>query len=217
MTGIFPFLNIILSIILSFNCENLVHRLAPSKIRHKLACTDIKMSSKDPNFRNHVKQLREMFPQHSQSTIERVLSEKKNNIDRAITVLLDTPPSGSSGHSQPSSMKPKDKSSKHRHSGSSPSNFVHIFPPDFLRWPPDAEVQKETFGDVQPQSFEPQFVFEPTNMDVSNDFIEAFSNQPIERKSKHKVSQKDKKSQLKGWEKFKLKFKRKDGKTYSQI
>ncbi|OHT08376.1 hypothetical protein TRFO_23220 [Tritrichomonas foetus] len=172
------------------------------------------MSLRESDIRSRVKQLKEMLPQHSESTIERVLREKKGNIDSALTVLLSMS-SDSKSHSSSTSGSSKPKKSKeHKHKSHKKKAQVHIFPADFLRWPPDAEVVREGFDgndDITIKS-EPEFVYQPPTISLQSDIqvggFEAFS-QPI-------INSGYERPEVTGWAKFKAKMKR-GGKTYSQI
>ncbi|OHT07995.1 hypothetical protein TRFO_23704 [Tritrichomonas foetus] len=151
-----------------------------------------------------------MLPQHSISTIERVLKEKKGVVDAALTVLLDLPPessqAGPNSYSQPPAPSPKPKNKEHKHHSKRKAP-VHIFPADFLRWPPNAQVVKESFDTGAPTiTSEPEFVYQPPPpADYQADSFEAFSNTPTVGKKKSKS----------GWKRFKDRFK--NGKQYSQI
>ena len=105
-----------------------------------------------------VNQLREMFPQHSPATIERILRSQKGVIDAAISIILDTPednndhppiapPPVLQPSAEPRTSQPRQQ---HQHQQRPPQknrpNFEHIFPPDFLRWPADADVIRENLS-----------------------------------------------------------------------
>lgn len=164
---------------------------------------------RESDVQNSVRQLKEMFPQLTEATIERVLREKRGVIDNAVTVLLTLPPE-TQGSAYQASQQPKTQhqhESHHYHSSAS-KQPVHIFPADFLRWPPNAKVVREQIGnEPQPQMQETQFVYQPPPADYASDNVEAFS-QPTNTKATKTPS---------GWEKFKKRFKSKNGKEYSQI
>lgn len=155
--------------------------------------------SNHADFNAKVRQLKEMLPQHSEATIERVLREKHGVVDSALTVLLDMPPeSGNSSAHHPAS-KPQRKNNS---STKSPS---HIFPADFLRWPPNAKVVREQIGsEVSNQPQEPQFIYQPPPMPQPN----IPSNQPQYGNSSKNPS---------AWNNFKDRFRSKDGNTYAPI
>lgn len=112
-----------------------------------------------------VNQLREMFPQHSPATIERILRSQKGVIDAAISVILETP---EDFHGAPPVLTPPvmphpqamappvmqapaqpiqpPRREQPRTNTNTRQTFEHIFPPDFLRWPADAEVICENVG-----------------------------------------------------------------------
>lgn len=97
-----------------------------------------------------VAQLREMFPGHSPATIDRILRSQKGVIDAAISIILDTPEDGNDPqpiipvpvpqHVPPPAAEPRRQPQK---PPKSRPNIEHIFPPDFLRWPADADVIRE--------------------------------------------------------------------------
>ena len=122
--------------------------------------------SNHADFNAKVRQLKEMLPQHSEATIERVLREKRGVVDSALTVLLDMPPeSGNSSAHHPAS-KPQRKNNS---STKSPS---HIFPADFLRWPPNAKVVREQIGSEV--SNQPQYGNSSKNPSAWNNFKDRF-------------------------------------------
>lgn len=164
---------------------------------------------RESDVQNSVRQLKEMFPQLSEATIERVLRDKRGVVDNAINVLLTLPPE-TSGSAYPSSSPPQNhrQQESHHHRSSQSKQPVHIFPADFLRWPPNAKVVREQIGNApSPQPQEAQFVYQPPPADYASDNVEAFSQQPNARATKTPS----------GWDKFKRKFKSKNGKEYSQI
>jgi hypothetical protein len=79
------------------------------------------------DFTAAVRQLREMFPEHSLPTIEAVLLHCHGRVNSATTQLLNIPPDAVPVQPKPIQSSPPQ----------------HIFPPDFLRWPPDAPVIRE--------------------------------------------------------------------------
>lgn len=68
-------------------------------------------------------------------------------------------------------------------------------------------VREQIGNEPQPQMQETQFVYQPPPADYASDNVEAFS-QPTNTKATKTPS---------GWEKFKKRFKSKNGKEYSQI
>ena len=117
---------------------------------------------RERDIQNSVHQLKEMFPQLTEATIERVLREKKGVIDNAVTVLLTLPPETQGSAYQPSnppSSQNHESHHHHHHHTSSSRQPVQIFPADFLRWPPNAKVVREQIGsEPQPQTQETQFL-----------------------------------------------------------
>lgn len=165
---------------------------------------------RESDVQNSVRQLKEMFPQLKESTIERVLREKRGVIDNAVNVLLTLPPEtqGSAYQASPPQKTHQQHESHHYHASAS-KKPVHIFPADFLRWPPNAKVVREQMGgnEPQPQTQETQFVYQPPPADYAADNVEAFGQQTNTKATKTPS----------GWEKFKKRFKSKNGKEYSQI
>ena len=106
-----------------------------------------------------VSQLKEMFPQHSITTIERILVEMNGDFNNALSILLDLPPESSAPKPQPkpSNQPPPSKPQYQQPQYQQPQyqqppnhqpiqSIHHIFSNDFLRWPVGAEVIK-TFVD----------------------------------------------------------------------
>ena len=98
---------------------------------------------RESDLMNSVRELSEMFPNHSPQTIEAVLRSKRGVIDSAISVLLETPEDAQGQQHAP----PPPPARKHEGRKERPDkpkrrtgSIRHIFPPDFLRWPPDAQV-----------------------------------------------------------------------------
>jgi hypothetical protein len=158
-----------------------------------------------------VHELQQMFPQHSAHLIEAVLKSKKGVIDAAVSVLLDTAADCKEARPMegpPSSTPPLGRAS------AALRVSKHVFPPDFLRWPPDApvicedldghEIPIPSFGGGQPRQLEPAAPMPPLD-------------RPVFRV--HQDSRDEGSKPLKGWAKFKAKFmgKKKTHEEYSHL
>lgn len=156
------------------------------------------MTLRESDVQNSIQQLKEILPQHSEATIERVLREKHGVIDSALNVLLSMPPE-TSAPKTPTYHSPPGPS----HS-TAPSKPTHIFPSDFLRWPPNARVERDQIGgEVVNHQPEPQFIYQPPLADYDADQLQPLTPQDL------------KAQKTSSWSKFKQKFKK--DKNYSQI
>jgi hypothetical protein len=86
-----------------------------------------------------VAQVREMFPQHSAPIVEAALRQNRGSVDAAISFLLTVEPDLAA---PPRPAPPQQPAQR--------APAQHIFPPDFLRWPPDAPVVREEIGAAAP-------------------------------------------------------------------
>lgn len=159
-------------------------------------------SVRESDLMNSVRELCEMFPLHSPQTIERILRSKKGVIDSAISVLLETPadykdpqpapppPPRNVEHKRERAERPKH----HKH-----DHMNHIFPADFLRWPPDAQVICEDIDGNRIDRPSASGVKRPVPMEPEV--------KPVVR-VEVKLHGSDEKP-VKGWKKFKARFKKK--------
>ena len=171
---------------------------------------------RESDLMNSVRELMEMFPQHSPQLIEQILRSNKGVIDSAITALLETPPDNE-GAPLPAPVPPppaerREPSCERRAAPTlriSPGRSIqHIFPPDFLRWPPDAKVICEDANGVPIERSNLGGKMELSATDLSEaPIIKIDVPQPV---------QQTKKKASKGWNIFKKKF-RKRGGNYEKI
>jgi len=91
------------------------------------------------DYTRNLRQLKEIFPKHTTTTIDRALRENHNRLEPTITQLLKVPADVKG------SPAPPPKPSAPAASRPTPAREAapdHIFPPDFLRLPPDVEWMK---------------------------------------------------------------------------
>lgn len=129
--------------------------------------------SSQPNesvVQNVINQVHEMFPQHSYNQVSRVVRQNNANIDAAISAILEIPPEGTWNPPQQSHRQQQNSYSQPSPQPHRPKKSAqHIFPPDFLRWPENAQVMKEylpgtpgyTEGMYNPNNYMFQMGFEP--------------------------------------------------------
>jgi hypothetical protein len=83
--------------------------------------------------------LKEMFPKHPTTAIDRALRENRGALHPTITQLLRSAPDSKARPPHPKTSNP---AAKHRPLPNHDPTADHIFHPDFLRLPPDVEWVK---------------------------------------------------------------------------
>ena len=157
-------------------------------------------------YQSAIQELQEMFPEHSKNLIEGTLRSVNLSIDAAIAILLDTPPDKASHPSRPAPAPVQAPPPSQPHKPAAAPIKQHIFPADFLRWPPNATTIKvsiqptDVTGGASSVSY-PQ----PTQQLPQSPQLFDLDMNSIQNESKQPAS---------GWAKFKARFSKKG---YEQI
>lgn len=84
-----------------------------------------------------LKELYEMFPQHNRDVIKQVLERNHRSLENTINTLLSMSPTKVPSNTSKGTANSTIKSKKNSNHASPPQD--HIFPEDFLRFPPHVE------------------------------------------------------------------------------